>query len=325
MKMQYGTIPGVGKPVSRLAHGAMMLRDDDLDWTFAHLDMIYELGCNTFDTAHVYGNADSLLGKWIRARGLQDKVVIVAKCSHPNAVRRRVTPFDIASDLHDTLARMQLDSVDLLLLHRDDPSVPVGPIVEAFNEHVAGGRIRAFGGSNWTHQRIAEANAYAEAHGLAPFAVSSPNFSLAEMVESPWGDDYIAISGPREAEAREWYAEQGMALLPWSSLARGFFTGRITRENYREALRPEDRSSIHTYCHEVNFRRLDRAEILAKEKGLTVAQVALAFVLNHAPRLHLFPLVGTYSREEFERCVQTLDVKLAPEEMAWLDLQADER
>jgi aryl-alcohol dehydrogenase-like predicted oxidoreductase len=146
--MQYGQVPGIDKPISRLVQGTVPVNSDDLDKGFALLDEVYALGCNAFDTAHVYGNGDSerTLGRWIRERGRREQVVIITKGAHPNADRQRVTPFDITSDLHDSLARLQVETIDLYLLHRDDPTAPVGPIVEVLNEHKTAGRIHAFGG-----------------------------------------------------------------------------------------------------------------------------------------------------------------------------------
>ena len=172
--MRYDEVRGVGKRVSRLVQGTIMLRSEELEPGLELLDAVYGLGCNSFDTAHVYGGGEGerVLGQWIESRGVRDEVVILTKGAHHNADRRRVTPFDIASDLHDSLARLRTDYVDLYLLHRDDPSVPVGPIVEALNEHLTAGRIRAFGGSNWSAERIRKANEYAKAHGLVPFSAS---------------------------------------------------------------------------------------------------------------------------------------------------------
>ncbi|NQT52881.1 aldo/keto reductase, partial [bacterium] len=166
--MEYGEVPGVGKPVSRLVLGTMIINAGEMERSAALLDDAVAVGCTTLDTAHVYGggNSERAIGQWMDARGNRDAIVVLSKGAHPNQDRRRVTPFDIAADLHDSLARLRSDYIDLYLLHRDDPDVPVGPIVEALNEHRAAGRIRAFGGSNWTHTRIAEANAYADAHGL---------------------------------------------------------------------------------------------------------------------------------------------------------------
>ena len=318
--MRTGEIPGVNKPLSRVVLGTMVVNAAERERSYALLDAAYESGINVFDSAHVYGggNTERALGPWVNERGIREKVVIITKGCHPNADRRRVTPFDIAADLHDSLARLQFDYVDIYMLHRDDPLVPVGPIVEALNEHVEAGRIRAFGGSNWRHERIREANEYAEAHGLIPFTVSSPNFGLAEQVEDPWGPGCVSLSGPQNVDARAWYEQTGMAVFAYSSLGRGLFSGRTTRENYREVL---DDAASHAYGHEVNLRRLDRAAELAADKGVTVPQIALAFVLNS--KLNAYPLVGAECRDECEANVAAFAVELTPQELAWLDLQSD--
>ena len=209
--MQYGKVPGVEKEASRLVLGSMIITVKDEARSFALLEAAEEHGWNAIDTAHIYAGGDSerAIGRWMEARGNRNDIFLFTKGAHPNADRKRVTPFDIASDLHDSLARLRTGYVDLYSLHRDNLELPVGPIVEALNEHYAAGRMRAFGGSNWTHRRIAEANEYAYKHSLVPFAAGSPNFSLAAQLQSPWGPDCVTISGPANADAREWYRQSG--------------------------------------------------------------------------------------------------------------------
>ena len=318
MPMKYGSIPGIARPVSRLVQGTVMVNSRELDAGFALLDGIYALGCNAFDTAHVYGNGDGerTLGRWIRERGVRDRVVIITKGAHHNQDRRRVTPFDITADLHDSLARFQVDSIDLYLLHRDDPSAPVGPIVEILNEHHAAGRIHAFGGSNWSHERIAAANEYAASHGLTPFAVSSPQFSLAEMVVEPWAE-CISISGPAAAAARAYYERTQIPLFTWSSLAGGFFSGRFRRDNLDQFTSGLDAVCVKSYCYEANFGRLERAEQLARQRGLSLPQIALAYSQSHP--LNLFSLVGCRTPEELAENITALDTRLTPLEVRWLE------
>lgn len=318
--MKYGYLPGIDKPISRIVQGAMILNSRDMAGSFAMLDAVFEQGCTCIDTAHVYGDADRVLGQWVRERDLCDKVVILAKGAHHNQDRRRVTPWDIAADLHDTLARMQLPSVDLYVLHRDDPSVPVGPIVEALNEHKAAGRISAFGGSNWSHQRIHEANEYAAAHGLVPFAVSNPNLSLAEEVEEPWAE-CISIGGKSGAEARAFYQSEPVAIFSWSSLAGGFFSGRLNRANEAEFKAAGGELAIRCYASDVNYQRLDRCSELAGVHNCTIPQVALAWVMNQP--LDVYALVGCRTPDEFRANDQALDILLTPAELAYLNLESD--
>ncbi len=322
--MQYGNVPGVTKPIARLVQGTVMISTSKLDESFALLDGVLELGGTTFDTAHGYGNGDveRTMGRWMKARGNRDQVVILGKGAHHNQDRQRVTPYDITADLHDSLARMQTDYIDLYVLHRDDPSQPVGPIVETLNEHKAAGKIHAFGGSNWSTARLQEANAYAQAHGLTPFVVSSPNFSLAVQRKAPW-PNCVSISGPEAAEERAWYADHNTPLFTWSSLAGGFFSGRFNRDNLDSFDTYLDKLCVECYCTEANFQRLDRVRELADERGLTIPQVATAYVMSYP--LNIFPLVGCNTAQEFKANLEASEMRLTPAEIAWLEARSDAR
>lgn len=324
--MRYGKIPGVNKPVARIVQGGTMIGSDlDEAKSFTLLDQVYEMGCNTIDTAHVYGggNSERIIGRWMHARGLREKIVIITKGAAHSEDRRRMTPFDLASDLHDSLARLKTDTIDLYLLHRDDPDVPVELIIDALYEHLQAGRFHAFGASNWSHKRIEAANAYAQANGLEPFVASSPQFSLAESLDEPW-PLCISISGSAGAAAREWYAQTHIPLLIWSPLASGFFSGRFRRDNLHVfGEREWDRVCVRTYASEANFQRLERAMMLGAEKGLSAAQVALAYIMNQP--MNIFALIGAHSGEKFKANVEASEVQLTPQEMDWLDLKTDSR
>jgi aryl-alcohol dehydrogenase-like predicted oxidoreductase len=318
--VKYATIAGIDKPVSRLIHGALVAAGMGEAKAFELLDAVYALGCNAFDTAVIYGQTDRILGKWIRERGIRDKVVILAKGAHHNGDRRRVTPFDIASDMHDTLARMDLPSVDLYVLHRDDPDVPVGPIVEALNEHVREGRIQAFGGSNWSHARVKEANDYAAAHGLQPFSVTNPQYSLVPQRQEPW-ENCVSIGGPVGEEARAYYAACGIAVLSWSSLGAGFLAGRITRENALEWKEGYEEQAVRCYGSDESFDRLDRVREIAAAKGAEVAQIGMAFLMNQP--MSVFALVGCKNADEMASSAAGLEIALTQDELDYLDLKRD--
>lgn len=324
MQMKYGLVTGVDKPIARLVQGTVMLNSDRLDDSLQLLDDVFEAGGNTFDLAHEYrnGECERVMGQWLESRGVRDRVVIMTKGAHHTIDRRRVTPFDITADMFDSLARLKTDYVDLYVLHRDDPNVPVGPIVEILNEHYRAGRVRAFGGSNWSVERVQAANKYAREHNLVPFAVSSPNFSLAEQVQEPW-EGCISISGPNNADAHAWYEQTQMPVFAWSSIANGFFAGKYDhhdRESFAKNLEP---SSAKAYCCDENFERLERAAQLAQEKGLTIPQIAMAYVLNQP--LNLFALVGSQSGQEFRQNIVALETKLSAQELAWLNLSNNSR
>jgi aryl-alcohol dehydrogenase-like predicted oxidoreductase len=161
--------------------------EGDEERSFALLDEVFAQGGTTFDTAHQYGGGDCerTLGRWVRDRGLRDEVVIIGKGAHHNEDRKRVTPFDITGDLYDSLARLESDYIDLYLLHRDDPSVPVGPIVEVLNEHKEEGRIQAFGGSNWRPERCAKRTTTPGRTASRPWSRAAPTSASPYRSKSP--------------------------------------------------------------------------------------------------------------------------------------------
>ena len=323
--MKYGRIPGIDKDASRVGQGAIMLTEDDLAGGFALLDAAYENGITLFDSAHIYGGGqcDRVFGLWTADRGLRDKVVLMDKCSHHHGEVNRVTPECITSDLNDCLDWLGFDYIDVFSFHRDDETQPLAPLIERLNEHVAEGRILAFGASNWTHERIAAGNDYAAAHGLRGFAVASPQYSLAECIEDPWGRGSVTITGAAAGQARHWYQANRMALLTWSSLAGGFFSGQFTRDNLDTFTDGADKRCVRCYCSEENFRRLDRAGELAADMGVTVPQIALAFVI-HGP-LNSFPLMAGWTADQIADNARAAEIELSESQIAYLDLQSDAR
>lgn len=305
--MQYGHVAGIDKPISRLVMGTMIFKPDALPLACSLLDYFYEIGGNCFDTAHAY-RCEETVGKWIKLRGVREDLVIIAKGARDEAG----TPEGLTAQLMETLETMQLDYVDLYFMHTDNPATPVGDMVECLNDHMRAGRIRAFGGSNWSIERIEAANAYAAAHGLQGFSASSPNLSLAVWNEPMWPGCLSAS----DATARAWYAQHAMPLFAWSSQATGFFTGRYKPE---DAALPWLAPIVRTWFNNDNFRRLERASALAREKGVTATQIALAYVLQQP--IPTFALIGPQSIDELRDILPALKITLSPEEMRRLNLE----
>lgn len=317
-QMKYGSIAGIAKPVSRLVQGIIQVNRNDEAIGFAQLDSAFAAGINCVDTAYIYGT-DAFLGKWVRERGIRDDVVILAKGAH-DSIRKKVTPFDIQHDLHETLAKMQLDYVDLYVLHRDDENVEVGPIVDVLNLLVKQGKIGAFGGSNWSTARLQAANDYAEQTGQIPFTSSSPNFSLADPIRVPWGG-CLTISGDQYEADRAWYKANQLPIFSWSSMAGGFWSGRFNREGVETYTEGQAKLVRDCYCSDANFTRLDRVKELADAKGLTIPQIALAYIFNYP--MNVFALVGAQNQEEVDTNVAALNTDLTEQELLYLDLKAD--
>ena len=313
--MNYGTIPGIEKEISQLVLGCMLLSPDEMEHSYSMLDEFFAAGGNALDTAHSYGGGDSerLLGMWMKNRKNRSKVFLVDKGGHPHAAvpRPRLSPEELAHDIHQSLLRLQTDYIDLFLLHRDDPIIPAGTIIEHLNQEIRAGNLRAIGASNWELERLQEANEYAAEHGLQGFVVSSNNVSLAVPMEAMW-KGVVSVS---EA-VWEWHHETQFPLLPWSSQARGFFSGRFAPENR------ENGDMVRVYYNDANFERLRRAQTLGEKKGYTAIQISLAFVL-HQP-FPTFPLVGPVNQEELASCLEALAIQLSPDEMRWLNLDADD-
>lgn len=324
--MDYSVFKPLEKKVSRFIAGTMNIIDQpDNSEDFERLDAALELGINTLDTAMGYGRGTTevALGKYFKDRGNRDGFFLISKACHPSPWRKRVTPFDLSADLHDALAKMGTDYIDLYMLHRDDPALPVGPIMDTLGKHYQEGKILSYGASNWTVERIIEANAYAAANGIPPFIVSSPNYSLAEQYCEPWAPGCITISGPANEAARAWYAANQMPVLAYSSMARGLFSGRFTRQTYLETPEQIDPVCRNAYCGDTNFTRLERADLLAREKGVSIPQIAMAFILDGP--MNVFPIIGAENRAEMESSIGALDIRLSQKDLDWLDLKADAR
>jgi aryl-alcohol dehydrogenase-like predicted oxidoreductase len=300
--MTYGKVPGLDKQVSRLVMGV------DNQQTLPHAAVIFddfvERGGTTFDTAYIYGGGrgERLLGQWMKSRGNRDEVVVIGKGAHTPYC----DPESITRQLNESLERLQTDHVDLYLMHRDNEEIPVSEFVDVLDEHFKAGRIKAFGGSNWSLERFDAANAYAEANSKQPFTLLSNHLSLARAYDVPWaGCRHVS-----DDESQAWLRERQVALFPWSSQARGFFTGRAKPED------TSDQELVRCFYSDENFRRLDRARELAKAKGVEPTAIALAWLL-HQP-YPVFPLIGPRHISETRTSTPGLSVSLTEDEVAYL-------
>lgn len=314
----YAEIPGVNKPVSRIFFGTAirpMQAGKDVNGL---LDAAMAAGINAFDCARGYGLAEKSLGKWIRERNNRERIVLLTKCGNVNrsgevCVNRKV----ILSELEKSLKTLGVDYVDIYLLHRDDPKTPVSEIIDALNECKEKGKVRTFGVSNWTHERIAEANAYAESKGLTGFSVSSPNFGLALQTADPWGGGCVTISGPENENARNWYADRKMPVIAYSSLARGFFSGKFKAFDYEEAKKVLDDPGQKGYLCEENMRRLQNAEKLAEKYGTSVTDIALRYIFGS--EMNVFAVMSTTDPTRLPDNVSAADHPLDREDIAFLE------
>lgn len=302
--MKFEKVKNVNLPVSQIVMRTLFAQQ--LDRAAPVFDEYVAQDGNTFDTAHHYGNAEAVFGEWLSSNSDRSETVVITKGAHtPNCY-----PDAVTEQLFESLERLKTDFIDIYFLHRDNLDVLVGEFVDVLSENKEAGRIRAFGGSNWSLDRVDEANAYASREGKAGFTVLSNHTSLARMIEPPCSG-CLAVS---DAESKEWLNENQMPLFPWSSQARGFFVeGRS---------HPDDKSDpelVRCWYSDDNFVRLERVGILAKKLGVRNVTVVLAYLLNQPTPT--FPIVGPVNVEETQSSLAALDIELSGTEVRWLNLE----
>jgi aryl-alcohol dehydrogenase-like predicted oxidoreductase len=290
----------------RLGLGSSGFTSDRRAAARAVLDEWASIGGRLIDTAAVYGggHSEQIVGEWLRSTGSRGDVVLLTKGAHPDLVTwsSRLDPASIRADLAQSLERLRVDLVDIYLVHRDDAGVPAGEVIDALNEHVSAGTIRSIGASNWTPERVDEANAYAADRGVAGFTLVSNHLGLANEVRALWPGTMSAF--------REWHARTGMPLLAWSAQSQGYFA---------DDFEPEDAGTptAQTFDSPVNRGRRERAFELARRSGVSATQIALAWVLNQpiAP----YALVGARTPESLRAAWAAADIVLSEGELAWLE------
>ena len=282
---------------------------------FALLDAFVDGGGNFLDTAAVYANwipgersvSEKTLGRWLKARGNRDKIVVATKGGHPDLATMhisRMLPQEIVSDVNDSLRNLQVETVDLYYVHRDDPTRPVGEVVETLNDQVRAGKLRYLGCSNWHAPRIRAANAYAADHGLAGFVTDQMLWNLAVVDFDALADKTVAMM---DANLWQFHADTGLAAVPYSSQAGGLFHKmarglQAGRGMYRS---PE------------NVERFVRIQRLSQETGLSITQIVLGY-LTSQPFVTV-PIVGCKTLAHLEDSLTALAVQLAPEQLQYLD------
>ena len=276
------------------------------------LDRALELGIPALDTAAIYqlGGSERLIGAWMRDAGVRDRIYLISKGGHPSLLgRARLGRGDLERDLHASLRRLRTDRLDLYLLHRDTPGAPLEPIAETLWSFMADGRIRAYGVSNWTHERFTALHELAVSRKQPPPAASSPQFSLPQWVTTPY-PGCVSIGGPDGAAAFRAYRAAGALVLAWSPLGGGWLRapgGHARGRSYRGA----DNDARHA-----------RLTALAERIGCTPAQAGLAWVIGHGRNLHA--IVGTRRPERLAELQGALDLSLSAEQIAWLADGGDE-
>lgn len=312
--MRQFAIPNTELSVSILCYGMAAFGTTVQGEAMARLFGIFrDAGGSFFDTAHCYafwidggtGASERALGECVRRFGGRDNLVIASKGGHPavppeyQRPAAYLSPAVIAADIDDSLARLQMEVIDLYYLHRDDPRLPAGDIIDTLNAEIRRGGIRYLGASNWTAARIAEANAYAAVHGLHGFVVSQPQWNLA-VPNLPFPDPTMRFLTD---EDRQWHTVSGLPVAPYSSTACGYFaTGG---------------QAAGAFDTPASRARLIHAQYLAAEMKCSTNQIALAYLL--AQPFPVIPILGTTQPAHLRDALHAPEISLTEEQVCWLE------
>jgi 1-deoxyxylulose-5-phosphate synthase len=311
--MQYTRLGSTGLKVSRICLGAMTYgskkwREWVLDEAESRplIQRALELGITFFDTADMYsvGASEEVLGRALKDFGpSRDRVVIATKVFNPmgdDPNQRGLSRKHIMHAIDDSLRRLGTDYVDLYQIHRFDYETPIEETIEALDEVVKMGKALYIGASSMYGYQFAKMLYKAEEMGCARFVTMQNHYNLVYREE--------------EREMMPLCREEGIGLIPWSPLARGFVMGNRRREDRGDTVRAKTDEYAHgLYYQESDFDVVDRITEIAKKRGISNAQVALAWVLQQ-PGITA-PIVGASKMHHLDDAVAALDVKLDEAEL----------
>ncbi|MFB6295622.1 MAG: aldo/keto reductase [Halobacteriales archaeon] len=312
--MEYTTLGNTGMEVSRICLGCMSFGSPDWrDWVLDEeasqpiIERAIDLGINFFDTANMYstGESERILGNALEGR--REEAVVATKCyfqmddEDPNSggLSRKA----IEQELAASLDRLGMDTVDLYQIHRWDEETPIGETLRSLDDAVRRNQVRYLGASSmWAHQ-FSEALHTSDALGLERFVSMQNHYNLLYREE--------------EREMLPLCAREGIGVVPWSPLARGYLAR--PHEEFDATARGEvdEHAREHPYFEGGGRVINERVEELADENGASMAQIALAWLL-HKEWVDA-PIVGTTSIEHLEEAVAALDISLSDSDVAWLE------
>lgn len=261
----------------------------DKNTAFSIMDLYTQNGGNIIDTARLYTNgiSESYVGEFIS--GLRDNLYISTKCAHPplsDMSHNRLNEIDIEYDIDTSLKTIGIDYIDIVWLHRDDLSVSVGPVIDTMNKMVKKGKIRYFGASNWTYQRIDEANKYADKTNQSGFIASQPLYNMATRTKV-WDSTLVCLEGEEKAK----YDKSHFPVFAFSSQAKGFF------EKYAQGTLSE--KAKERYLNEETLKTYERIKTSAHESGKTISYTALSMLIEQS-NFDVFPIIGPSNVEQLK-------------------------
>lgn len=280
--------------------------------SFKLLDAYTEAGLNFIDTADVYsawatgnkgGESETIIGKWMKARGNRDKLVIATKVgSEMGPNQKGLSKSYIRSAVEASLRRLQTDCIDLYQSHRDDSDTLQQETLETYGELIRDGKVRAIGASNFTAARLKEALAISAERDLPRYESLQPKYNLHDRAEY-------------EAELEALCRKEEIGVIPYYGLASGFLTGKYRSEaDFGKSVRG---GRMAAYLNERGKKILSALDDVAARKDATPAQVALAWLIAR-PGLTA-PIASATSVEQLQDIVKATKLRLAPDDVERLD------
>ncbi len=281
--------------------------------SFSLLDAWVDAGFNFIDTADVYsiwapghagGESENIIGKWLKASGKRDKVVIATKVGKPMGEGRKgLAPSYIRQAVEDSLRRLQIDHIDLYQSHDDDTGTPLAETLGAFGELIKAGKVRAIGASNYTAARLAEALDTSEKHGLARYESLQPLYNLYDRAVF---EDALAPL----------CLERGVGVINFYTLAAGFLTGKYRRaEDATKSKRGAGTTS--KYLNERGLRILAALDAVSARRNAAPGQIATAWLM--AQPAVTSPIASATTLAQLADLVAAVQLELAAEDIAELN------
>jgi aryl-alcohol dehydrogenase (NADP+) len=320
--MQYALLGKTGITVSRICLGCMSYGGGDLpDWALGtkgwhvdkedareHFKIAIDSGINFFDTADVYsaGLSEEITGKYLREMANRDEIVLATKvCGQmghsPN--KRGLSRKHILEGCDNSLRRLGMDFIDLYQIHRWDPNTPIEETLEALDSLVHAGKVRYLGASSMAAWQFSKALYLAKENGWHRFIAMQNHYNLVYREE--------------EREMIPLCIDQGVGVIPWSPLARGFLTGTRKRDAGLTTRSQVDTMAKDMYYSEDDFAVADAVVNVAQQRGVSPAQVACAWVLQ-APGVTA-PIIGATKPQHLKELIASVDLKLSAEEVSALE------
>jgi 1-deoxyxylulose-5-phosphate synthase len=314
--MQYVNLGRTGLKVSRLCLGMMTYGDPQWrSWVLPEdagrpfVRRALDAGINFFDTADMYslGVSEQILGRAIKDFAKRDRVVLATKVHQPmsdDPNDRGLSRKHIMASIDASLVRLGTDYVDLYQIHRWDDETPIEETLSALHDIVRAGKARYIGASSMAAWQFAQALYVADLHGWTRFVSMQNHYNLVYREE--------------EREMLPLCRDQGIGVIPWSPLARGFLAGnRRTPDRGDTARATTDTIAHGLYYADSDFRIVDRVGRLAERRRISSAQIALAWVLRQ-PGVTA-PIVGASKMPQLEEAIAALDITLTDEECTELE------